>query len=57
MTSTQATPVAATPTPQVRRAATAFDTNPSKAGWFTKIVRNHASSSASVRPRNWSRFS
>jgi alpha-glucoside transport system permease protein len=38
MTSTQTTPVAATPTPKVRRAASSFDSNPAKAGWFTKIV-------------------
>jgi alpha-glucoside transport system permease protein len=38
MTDTKATPIAATPTPTVRRKATAFDSNPAKAGWVTKIV-------------------
>jgi alpha-glucoside transport system permease protein len=38
MTNTQTTPVAATPTPTVRRKATAFDANPARAGWLTKVV-------------------
>ena len=39
MTDTATTPAAATPTSKKRRkAATSFDANPAKAGWFTKIV-------------------
>jgi alpha-glucoside transport system permease protein len=38
MTDTRTTPIAAAPTPTVRKKATAFDANPAKAGWFAKIV-------------------
>jgi alpha-glucoside transport system permease protein len=39
MTDTATTPAAATPASKKRRkAATSFDANPAKAGWFTKIV-------------------
>ena len=38
MTDTATTQAAATPTPKVRRAATHFDANPARAGWFTKSV-------------------
>ena len=38
MTDTTTTPIAAAPAPTTRRKATAFDSNPAKAGWFTKIV-------------------
>jgi alpha-glucoside transport system permease protein len=38
MTDTASTVAAATPTSTPRRAATHFDANPAKAGWFTKIV-------------------
>jgi alpha-glucoside transport system permease protein len=38
MTDTATTQAAATPAAPQRRKATAFDANPAKAGWFTKIV-------------------
>ncbi len=38
MTDTRTTPAAATPTTSVRRKATAFDANPARAGWGTKLV-------------------
>jgi alpha-glucoside transport system permease protein len=38
MTDTATTQAAATPTPKIRRAATHFDANPARAGWFTKSV-------------------
>jgi alpha-glucoside transport system permease protein len=38
MTDTRATPIAAAPTPTIRKKATAFDANPAKAGWVTKLV-------------------